>query len=273
MDVSNRDFKGIWIPREIYEAQGISWTAKILFLEIDSFTKQGKDCFMSNEYLADFLGISQTQVSKHISLLINAGWIRQVGFDGRKRYLKSCLEVNFNPGFNKTSSLGNEKLQVTLEENHNHTNTINNSSINTNKKGGPSSDFLNNISFSKGKKSKEEGSAAAAGHHEPETIDPNKFIEAFNAIAGRKFRLNDQIRKALIERVKDYTKSEIFQAIKNAHKDEYHIETGFLHLTPEFMLRPDKLEKFLNVLPLGKTNTRSTEGEPFQIGQKYNANG
>ena len=40
-----RIVKGIWFPIEIWEADDLSWSEKILLLEIDSFTSQGKDCF------------------------------------------------------------------------------------------------------------------------------------------------------------------------------------------------------------------------------------
>ena len=44
-----RIVKGIWFPIEIWEADDLSWSEKILLLEIDSFTSQGKDCFISDE--------------------------------------------------------------------------------------------------------------------------------------------------------------------------------------------------------------------------------
>ncbi|QIL40999.1 hypothetical protein G7074_18035 [Pedobacter sp. HDW13] len=82
-----------------------------------------------------------------------------------------------------------------------------------------------------------------------ESIDPQKFIDAFNDIAGRKFRVTQKIKDSLKARLKDYTKKEIFKAMKNAHKDPYHKENNFQYLTPEFILRPDKIERFLNYDP------------------------
>jgi hypothetical protein len=274
MESNNRDFKGVWIPKVIWLAPDLSIIEKCLLVEIDSLDNDpAKGCFASNAFLGKFIGVSEGRCANIISSLKKRGFIYQVFFDGRNRGLRLYRgfkdEHSFHESVNSDCSNSLERTSRKRE----HSNTVSNSSKNTKSKGEPSSDSLNNISFSKGKKSKEEGSPGAAGHHEPETVDPQKFIEAFNAIENRKFRLNDQVRKALKERLKDYTKKEIFQAIKNAHKDKYHIEEGFIHLTPEFMLRPDKLEKFLNVLPSGKTNTRSIEGGPFRIGQKYNANG
>lgn len=78
------------------------------------------------------------------------------------------------------------------------------------------------------------------------SLDFNKFINYFNSKAGRKFRVTEAIKTKLKARLKDYTKIEIIQAIDNAHLDAYHKENNFKYLTPEFILRPDKLEKFLN---------------------------
>jgi DNA-binding transcriptional ArsR family regulator len=95
--MDNRDFKGVWIPREIYLDKSLPWSAKIIFLEIHSFSGGTKECFMSNEYLGEFVGISPTQVSRHISLLKSRGLIELVSFDGVTRVLKSLLETCVKP--------------------------------------------------------------------------------------------------------------------------------------------------------------------------------
>lgn len=82
---------------------------------------------------------------------------------------------------------------------------------------------------------------------ESPAIDFLKFIDYFNSFTNRKFRVTDKVKRSLIARSKIYTKKQIIQAVQNAHKDQFHIETKFKHLTPEFILRTDKIEKFLNV--------------------------
>lgn len=86
-------------------------------------------------------------------------------------------------------------------------------------------------------------------------IDFQKFIDWFNFFTKRNFKVTQKVKTALKSRLKDYSKSDILTAIENAHKDDYHIETNFKYLTPEFILRPDKIEKFLNA-PV-KQNTKS----------------
>lgn len=86
-----RIVKGIWIPIEIWEAEDLSWNEKILLMEIDSFTAQGKDCFISDERVAEIIGVGVRSASTMISNLINKGYIKKTRFDGRKRYLESTI--------------------------------------------------------------------------------------------------------------------------------------------------------------------------------------
>lgn len=98
MKLSERNFQGIWIPRKIYLNPEVNWYAKILFLEIHSFTENGRECYMSNKYIASFLHISERQVTRYISELKSMGWITETSFDGRKRYLKSLLHFGPDQG-------------------------------------------------------------------------------------------------------------------------------------------------------------------------------
>jgi DNA-binding MarR family transcriptional regulator len=86
-----RIVKGIWIPIEIWEAQDLSWNEKILLMEIDSFTTKGKDCFISDEYISELLGVNLVNANRNVSSLIKKGYIKKTRFDGRRRYLESLL--------------------------------------------------------------------------------------------------------------------------------------------------------------------------------------
>lgn len=73
----NRDFKGVWIPRELYENTELSWNEKIILIEIDSLSKNG-ECFASNQHFADLLGISKKRVEALISELRKNGYISSI---------------------------------------------------------------------------------------------------------------------------------------------------------------------------------------------------
>lgn len=89
--MEGRIVKGIWIPIEIWEAQDLSWNEKILLMEIDSFTSKGKDCFISDEYIADLIGVSERTARAMLSNLIHKGYVERTRFDGRRRFIASCL--------------------------------------------------------------------------------------------------------------------------------------------------------------------------------------
>ena len=50
----NRDFKGVWIPREVWLDSRLSMLDKGILAEIDSLDMSDSGCFASNEHLADF---------------------------------------------------------------------------------------------------------------------------------------------------------------------------------------------------------------------------
>lgn len=85
--------KGIWIPNEIWERDDMSWLEKLIFGQIDKMSSKGKggSCFASNKWFAEKFKVTETSISLAISHLKNLGIIEQVGFDGRKRYLRSVL--------------------------------------------------------------------------------------------------------------------------------------------------------------------------------------
>ena len=127
MEQSKRLFTGIWIPKDIYLNIDVKWIAKILFLEIHSFTANGKSCFMSNEYISNFLGISIRQVTRIITELKNIGWIEETSFDGRKRFLRSRMKIDFNSGsaeLTKASNLGGKESHTSIDRNVYYTKPI-----------------------------------------------------------------------------------------------------------------------------------------------------
>lgn len=92
MEVS-RDFKGMWIPREIWLDKRLSLVDKALLAEIDSFSTTKEGCFASNKYFAKFFGVSESTITKSIKKLKEYKLIRVVSFDGRVRRLASNITL------------------------------------------------------------------------------------------------------------------------------------------------------------------------------------
>ena len=118
----DRIVKGIWIPIEIWQNRSLSWNEKILLMEIDSFTAKDRECYISNEYIAELLGVSVSWASKCLSHLLELGLVRVVKFDGRKRYVESTIQ--FKADLNESSMQDGTKVQHT-----NNNEYINNNSL------------------------------------------------------------------------------------------------------------------------------------------------
>lgn len=121
----DRNFLGVWLPKSIYLNKDLSWSEKILLVEIESLDNED-GCFASNDYFADFLDVTKTTVSVAISKLKKLGFIEQVSFDGRRRVLKVI-----NAEFKKTERQSVEKPKRSIQENLQHNNTVNNTDNNS----------------------------------------------------------------------------------------------------------------------------------------------
>lgn len=85
----NREFKGIWIPKEIWLDERLTALDKIILAEIDSLDCSEKGCYASNEYIAQFCNTKANTVSLSIKKLIELEYLELIKFDGRQRFIKS----------------------------------------------------------------------------------------------------------------------------------------------------------------------------------------
>ena len=63
-----RDFKGIWIPKEVWLSDALTMQEKLFYVEIDSLDNDN-GCFASNGHFADFFDVSKgicTQIIKSL---------------------------------------------------------------------------------------------------------------------------------------------------------------------------------------------------------------
>ena len=123
----NRDFKGVWIPKEVWLNKDLSIIEKCLLVEVDSLDNGEKGCFASNEYLATFFNLSESRMANIISDLKKRGFINQIYFDGRQRGLRIVKSEVWFTENNKADSSKTVK-QTTRKREHNNTmsKTINN---------------------------------------------------------------------------------------------------------------------------------------------------
>lgn len=138
--MNNRDFKGIWIPKNIWLSTELSALEKVLLAEIDSLDA-GEGCIATNQYFAGFLGVSKSWVSKLISGLEKKKYItlEMVYKKGKKEIDKRIIrrtpiELEDNTLYdNSDIPIAPECSDITEEEdniNNNNNNIYNNNLIN-----------------------------------------------------------------------------------------------------------------------------------------------
>tara|TARA_R110000822_G_scaffold3661_1_gene15792 strand:- start:131 stop:775 length:645 start_codon:yes stop_codon:yes gene_type:complete len=79
----SKEFKGVWIPKEIYQDKELNPTEKLILSDIATLGEY----FKSNETIGKEVGISQCTVSRSITQLCDKGYI-QTQYDGRTRLIK-----------------------------------------------------------------------------------------------------------------------------------------------------------------------------------------
>jgi hypothetical protein len=137
----NRDFKGVWIPKDIWLDENLTWMEKLLLVEIDSLDAE-KGCFASNDYFAKFFQLSKSRISDLIGQLVSKGYITTFllyeGKQVKRREITMVIPIRkFEGGIRKTEEGYSENAQDinTLVNNTiSNTNKLNNKFIKPNSK-------------------------------------------------------------------------------------------------------------------------------------------
>ena len=108
----NREFKGVWIPKEIWLCKDLSALDRVIYAEIDSLDNENH-CTADNNYFAEFCGVSVVTITRSIQRLIDLGYIEKVSFDGRHRILKVIKPTN------QTDETDNSLIKMTMQTNQN----------------------------------------------------------------------------------------------------------------------------------------------------------
>ena len=116
-EIFNRDFKGVWIPREIWLDERLNAVDKVILAEIDSLGNSESGCYASNKYFAEFCGCSEVKVSRTISKLNQLGLIEIISFDGRQRKLKSCLIKKTRQTYQKDKADLSKRKAINIDSN------------------------------------------------------------------------------------------------------------------------------------------------------------
>ena len=99
-----RQFKGIWIPADIWLSKELKPIDKILLADIDSFTGNGKAFYKSNATIAKELGVSVSTAKRAIKTLLSLNYIHISGIMS-KRVCRSLI------GFRKSGHIERDEVQ------------------------------------------------------------------------------------------------------------------------------------------------------------------
>lgn len=192
-----REFKGVWIPSEIWLDARLTLVEKALYAEIDSFSGNGRTFHKSNETIQLEYGVSRPTISKAIKKLTDLGFI-SAAFDGRMRHLTVQADRKILSGRGK-ESFGQTVKNLRAEgKNSTSTNTVERTEENTSKKRGTRPKDLDEVLESFKEVGAEESEALAFfDYYEANgwTQGRNKPIKDWKAAARGWIRRSHQFKK------------------------------------------------------------------------------
>ena len=118
-----RDFKGVWIPKEIWLSKNLSMLEKVLLTEISSLDNEDH-CTAGNDYFAEFCNCGVATITRAISHLKELGYIEELPYNGRYRTLR-VITLSGQTNQNDYSD-SSKRLAINIDNN------IDNRNISTN---------------------------------------------------------------------------------------------------------------------------------------------
>lgn len=228
-----RDFKGIWIPREIWLSTDLKVMEKLILVEIDSLDNED-GCFASNEHFSKFFSLSKNRCSEIIKSLEEKGYIeiKYVYHNDSKAIAKRVIKCirNIDRGI-RNIDRPTRKIEWGYSENCEDNNTS----------------FNNTFSNTSNKKDNVEQSLTTP-------IPYKEIVDYLNQKLGTKYRSTSQkTRKLIKDRFDDKFTLEDFKIVID--KKVFHWQgTQFSdYLRPETLFGP-KFEGYLNQQVRGYNN-------------------
>ncbi len=84
--IPKKAFKGVWMPKPLWQHKGISWMNKCLLAEIDALD-DGGGCFASNEFLAQQFGTTSNSIKVVLCKLFQEGHLIRLEKPGQPRLM------------------------------------------------------------------------------------------------------------------------------------------------------------------------------------------
>ena len=224
--MQKRDFKGIWIPKEIWLSTDLKVMEKLILVEIDSLDNED-GCFASNEHFSKFFSLSKNRCSEIIKSLEKKGYIdiNYIYQDGSKAIAKRVIRCirktdrgirDIDRPTRKTEEGYSEKCE---DNNTSFSNTFNNTS---NKK-----DIVE--------------------HSPTEPVPYQEVVEYLNQKTGKNFKHTSKVTQRHIRArlAEGFTVSDFKQVIDKKCSDWLRDQKMKEYLRPETLFGT-KFESYLN---------------------------
>ena len=234
--MQKRDFKGVWIPKEIWLSTDLKVMEKLILVEIDSLDNED-GCFASNEHFSKFFSLSKNRCSEIIKSLEKKGYIKidyiyQEGSKAISRRVIRCVR-NIDGGIRNIDN----PIRKT-EEGYSENREDNNTSF---------SNTFNNTSNKKD----------IVEHSPTEPVPYQEVVEYLNQKTGKNFKHTSKVTQRHIRArlAEGFTVSDFKQVIDKKCSDWLRDQKMKEYLRPETLFGT-KFESYLN----SKTTTTKQTG-------------
>lgn len=234
--MQKRDFKGVWIPKEIWLSTDLKVMEKLILVEIDSLDNED-GCFASNEHFSKFFSLSKNRCSEIIKSLEKKGYIKidyiyQEGSKAISRRVIRCVR-NIDGGIRNIDN-PIRKTEEGYSENREDNNTS----------------FNNTFSNTSNKKDIVE-------HSPTEPVPYQEVVEYLNQKTGKNFKHTSKVTQRHIRArlAEGFTVSDFKQVIDKKCSDWLRDQKMKEYLRPETLFGT-KFESYLN----SKTTTTKQTG-------------
>lgn len=234
--MQKRDFKGVWIPKEIWLSTDLKVMEKLILVEIDSLDNED-GCFASNEHFSKFFSLSKNRCSEIIKSLEKKGYIKidyiyQEGSKAISRRVIRCVR-NIDGGIRNIDN-PIRKTEEGYSENREDNNTS----------------FSNTFSNTSNKKDIVEQSSTAPLPYE-------EIVQYLNQKTNKNFKHTSKVTQRHIRArlAEGFTVSDFKQVIDNKCNDWLRDQKMKEYLRPETLFGT-KFESYLN----SKTTTTKQTG-------------
>lgn len=278
-----RDFKGIWIPAEIWLSTELTLQEKVFLVEINSLDND-EGCFANNEYFAKFFGISKTRVSIVINKLVEKGFITStiIYKEGTKQILKRVLKICYIGYIIKVK----EGIKDLFKDNNTSNNTSNNTieyketEIEISELTPENSDvnLIEQDEKERKKKVAAKKKETAPAHDAPFFFEVTQILSLLQEKTGASYRVPDTAQKlfrygpyqSIVPRIKEgYTLEDLIRVVESKCDEWLQSDKMCRYLTPNTLFCKKNFENYLtacSIKPSNKINNNENGNNQQQSG-------